>query len=164
MKKKTTEHGYLILETLIAITVLAVLTVSLIPTISFMSQRSRRSVGDGQASLVAQTAIEAAYHVCLNDWESCIAARRYELIPNVSDPDKPAWELIELPPGETQTIQSKYKRSIDIVPILRDPVSGKSGSGSVDPESKKVVVSVQWSESGTDKKIQAELILTKFSS
>jgi type II secretory pathway pseudopilin PulG len=164
MKQLTSQYGYLILETLISSALLGVIVVAIIPTINFMLLRSKRAIVDTQAALVAQTGLEATYHIFLNlsDWNTYSAGTSYQLLTNLENPISPKWELAALPSGSTQMIQSKYERTITISTVSRDINTGAQlATGTIDPNNRKITTTVSWTQAGIKKQISAELLLTK---
>ena len=160
--------GFLLLESLLALTILGILMVSIFPTVSFMFKRQRRTKYDAQASLLLQEGIEVAYNVfsANSNWD-LYTSDVYKIVPTGTNL---TWSLEH---GSEITLQTRFTREIRIVPVCRNAVHERvdwnpdTGScpaaSAVDPGSRAVRTKVSWDEPGA-KPLIAELLLTKFTS
>ncbi len=161
--------GFLILESLLAIVIFGILIVSIFPTINFMFKRMHRTKYDAQGSLLLQEGMEVAYNVfsANSDW-SLYPVGADKIYKPIRIGALETWGL-EL--GNEGLLQTRFTREIVIVEVCRNaageristPLSGLCAPGTADASGRIVRTTVTWDEPGA-KPLQAELLLTKFTS
>lgn len=146
-----------IIEVTVATVMLALLVASIFPIIGWLIQSTKSKQYDAQASVVLTAGVEVAYNVFLADWDG-FGAGTYHPAQYVSG----EWTLEN---GE-DVVDARFNRKIEVKEVCRnndtgEVVEGACGSGSsIDINSRLVTTTVRWKEKGTDKEIQANLLLT----
>lgn len=156
-RNKHARSGYLLIEVLVALTILGVLVASAMPTIGFLLKRTRKARNDIQAQHVLQEGVEIAYAVLTNDWSSVPPGTYVAAVDTTGT--IPHWTLF---PGGDDTIQSSYTRVLEIREINRNETTGTIGPGPVDPNSRRINSSVSWTEGGKKKELSASLLVVNY--
>jgi len=168
---KLTQHGFLILEAIIAIAILSMVLVTVLPSLNFFLKRARRSRNETQATLLLQEGQEVAYHVFASttNWDLYTIGTLYK--PVLTGPV--GSEMWELGAGEDTGLETLFNRKIEIKAVCRHPatsaqpgeildVPGCSEShGLFDPTSRNLITTVSWDEGGTVQTLTAKLLVTK---
>lgn len=146
LSRLRSRFGYLILETLIAITALAFVVINVFPAINFMLRRSKVTSAESQAGLLLQEGLEVPYNIFLTNWNA-YGLGDYKISQSASN-----WELV---PGTESDIQAKFTRKITISQIYRDSNGKIINAGDIgailDVNSRVVVVTISWDEAGVPK-------------
>ena len=168
MKKFKSTKGHLLLEALLAVFFLSIVSVSLLPAVNFLMQRSKQSQLDTDASLLVQEGIEATYNVFLNinkfsEINSTNPGKSYELSLEPGA-DHDIWTLVnDTGPRGEQITGTPFTREIVISDVYRKGSDGEKTNhpnDSVDPGSKEVVVTVSWTDSlGRNQSVDAKLLV-----
>jgi type II secretory pathway pseudopilin PulG len=146
--------GYVLLEALLGIAIFGILVTMLLPTIGFLLQRSRISIANTDANLVLQQGIEVAYNVFSAHWDA-YPTGTYAIAEDLTS-GVPRWTLIDQP---SEVVDGKFTRVIEISQVKRNPTTGISGSGDVDPYSRMVKTTVFWQQGEEKNLISADLLL-----
>lgn len=149
-------YGFLLLETLISVAILALLTVAIFPNVSFLLLRATRAKYDAQATLLLQEGMEAAYNVLSTrqDWDAYLTNQNYKPVHNGT------WMLTN---GIDANLETRFRRRIVFSSVCRNPQNGEQNTQNcqIDPNSKIVTTEVEWTESDQPKQISAQLLLIK---
>ena len=141
--KRLTQHGFFLIEVVVAASVIATVLLLLLGAIQNSVEASQRSLERTQASYLLEEGAEAVRAIRDNNWNTISA-----LTPNTSyylSWSGSSWSLTTSP----NTIDA-FTRTVVVSPVSRDVnqdivVTG----GTNDPGTKKVVLTVAWnSQSG----------------
>lgn len=157
--------GFTLIELLFAIALSALFLPAMVFVFSFSLEAASQGESYTQAYSIAQENMEAIYYIKENEsswaWES----------ESINTPDgsyyQPeingtVWEL-----GNQTSSPSKvsgYTTTVEVLSVDRDPMTGDivdTGSGTNDPSTRKVIVTVSWSEKGEDTSIDLVSYVTK---
>lgn len=155
MKK---DKGYIILEAILAIVVLAMVVLSVVPMLSFLLQRSARARFEPQASLLLQEGIETTYNIFISNWDAYPLDGTYH--PAKSSSGK--WVLVT---GIENNLETRFERGVSITKACRDDngnlLDTPDGvcSGNRDANSRVVKTTVKWQEDDETKELVANLLI-----
>lgn len=157
MKPTQPSKGFSLVEVLVAATILLVVVLSITRVFSGYVVSSRGSIDSLKAAYLAEEGIEAVKIMRDTGWASSTAylAGTYRIAWNGS-----TWATTT----STMLIDNLFDRTILIEPVYRDSVTKDiETSGTVDPGTKKVTVSVSWnSGAGTTTKALTTYITNLF--
>lgn len=159
MKEYKKQSGFSIIELLVAIAFVSVIIVTISTILNFNNKVLKINEERTQTLFYV---IEAAEAVKLLDWGDLVAGDYYLQL------NADQWELL---PGN-QLIDGKYTRTISVEDVYRENSSNGhaygeivSSAGSLDPDTKKVVVTIDWeSKSSLDKQEVLEFYLHRWNS
>ncbi len=148
------KRGSLFLESLLAISILAIIVVTTLPVLSFLLKRTQKAKYDAQASYLLQEGMEIAYNVFLVSWS---------YTPGIYHPETYNNKWV-LKTGSENGIQARFNRDIQVYQVCRDNqgnIESPPGTctGRVDQDSKLIVTTVNWQEDTGLKKVSAELLV-----
>lgn len=159
--------GFLLIEALVAVAVFGMVTISVIPIVTFMFNRSGRSRIEQDASLLLQEGMEVAYNVYSTNFNLDLANGDYK--PTLEyvgpSPDDYQWTLS---PGVDTELETRFERKVNVASVCRgedgeiDQSANCSYPSTVDPNSKMITTSVSWQENGVDKSLSAQLLVVNF--
>jgi type II secretory pathway pseudopilin PulG len=158
--KVQNKKGFLIIETLIAVVIFALVGLSLYSTMGFLQIRTQKSNYDTEAILLVQEGTEIAYKTLFSDWGGYPDNTYFA----VFDSDANDWSLL---PGEENGLHGRFAREIRLIQVCRDSSTGEhitkyeeTGvcSGDIDANSRVIQTEVSWEESGEKKNIVARLV------
>ena len=153
---KNVNHGYILLEIIIAVLIFGLLYSSALPILGFLVKRVSRSTVDQQANLLVQEGMEIAYSVLMGQWDG-ISNNTYATYLDTTTP-QPQWSLV---PAADDFLQAKYRRTISITTVTRDSITGEIGPGTIDPMTKKITTTLEWESGGQTKTIAADFYVLK---
>ncbi|MCI5108291.1 MAG: prepilin-type N-terminal cleavage/methylation domain-containing protein [Candidatus Pacebacteria bacterium] len=132
-----TNRGISLIELLIGASILTIVMVALVVVFQSFLVNSFTSVEKVQGALLAEEGIEAVKSIRDNDWGNLSDGTHY--LTFSSD-----WSFTETP--ETIGI---FSRTVLIEGAYRDVADDLASSGTSDPDTKKITVTVNWS-AGTE--------------
>jgi len=160
--------GATLVEITIVIAIISVALASLVGIISFSFLSASVQKQSIQALALAQEAAEVvrAYRNGVQ-WDSNDPANEYDglgiLSPgNSYHPEKSGGSPVQWKMIAGQETIGIFTRSIVFYNVQRNALSGDVGSGVLDPDTKKVVVSVSWSERGRPHSLELPFYITNW--
>lgn len=153
------KNGFFLIDVLVAVTIVGVLFITLMPTLSFLLQRSKSTRESVEASLLLQEGIEVAYNMCSSNFTERCKDGSYVVFTDTSS-DTPLLTLEESDTSET--LEAKYKRTITIQSIKRETTKGLQSDTTdavVDPKSKKIVSAVTWTSGTHEQSVDTSLLV-----
>lgn len=161
--------GYFILDTLIGFTIFAILIASIIPTISFVFKRSKKSQHDTLASIVLQNGLEASYSALQSmNWSNISYYTPYYPLTNMSNK---SWELLL---GEQTNLETRFTRHFTFEKVCRVNTTGvlsafnpntnscQNTADQLDVNTIRMIGKISWEEAGTKQKKEVELLLISY--
>lgn len=152
-------NGFGVMEMIVAIAIVGLVFFSIyqFALISFASVHSsgRRVT----AAYLAEEGIEAVRTLRNQSWSGNISSLASNLTyyPTIINGN---WQLVITNPG---TIANLFTRTVNFQSVVRDANDNiTGGSGVLDPHTKKVIVTVSWSEKTGSQQIVLETYLTNF--
>lgn len=146
------------MDTLIAIAMIALVFISTYEIFIISTQASYTRAKKIEAAQLAQEGIEAVRTLRNNSWTDNIASltngTTYYLEFSANE-----WTLTTSPPN---LINALYTRTIILTAVNRDANDNISPTGTLDPDTKKITVTVSWPEKGENKSISLETYITNF--
>lgn len=152
-------QGFLILEALISVTIIAIVAVNVFPLVNFMIRRSTRIKDDAVADSLLHEGLEVGYNLLNNPlWWDSHPPGDYIVAIDTSGADW-VWELT---PGPEEVINAKYLRKLSISDVCRDPSTGERDTPgcSLDPLT-RVVKSTLTVQDSVLPPIMAELLIVR---
>lgn len=155
-EKTKHQHGFSVIELLIALAI-ATIVVSGITGLMIQSMRYvALSEHRWQATTLGSGAVEALTNLKEQSWATfsgyATDGRIYKLQQSGGN-----WLLVESPSGETLGM---FTRRISLAPVCRSGATNElvpcGGGATVDPDSRKVIVNVAWTEQGKEQSINLE--------
>ncbi len=154
---KKNNSGFLLIEVLLAIVILSLIFVTLFTSLSFLTNRTDRAKFDAEAADLMQQAVEVTRAYMTSNWES-VDPGNYKLVFDVvSNRYVPRT-------GDEPILKGRYTRSIYVSQVCR----GAGGveeecvvGSSIDEKSKKIEVSLIWTEVGIQKEAKTSLLVYK---
>ena len=149
-----TKKGMGLIEIII---VSAVLSIGLLSIISFLIFSRGVTFEAGRKTVavsLAEEGIEAVRSIRDENWSAVSASGTY--YPVISGNK---WILTVTDPGP---INNLYTRVVIIEGVSRDANDDISGSGSLDPDTKKLTSRISWTESGRNKQIELVTYISNF--
>lgn len=152
------DRGVTTMEIIIAVAVVGLVFFSIyqFAIVSFASvQMSGRQ---DQAAYLAEEGMEAVRTLRNQSWSGAIAplSTSTTYYPVLSGG---TWTLTTTNPGP---IDGLFNRTITLQQVLRDGSDNIASSGTLDPHTRKVVVTVSWGEKTGNKQVMLETYLTNF--
>jgi len=133
-------HGFGLVEILVGTAIIITLIVSLIGVTRFVSRLAERSLAETKASFLLEEGIEAMRAVRDNGWIQNLAplstGTDYYL-----DYTGSGWQLTT-----NELFIDGFERTIRFDTVFRDVNDDIAGSGTLDPNTRLVTVSVSWFE------------------
>ena len=156
--KYSYQHGFLVIEALIAVVIFSLVGLSMFFTISYLQLATQKKGYDADAALLAQEATEIAHSALLSDWGGYSDGRYFP----VYDADQEGWILIS---GEETNVQTRYTRHVTLAKVCRDMSTGmqiqETCTGVIDGNSRYIHTVVSWSEGDESKSIETSLLTFK---
>jgi len=156
------QAGFLILETLLAMVILTTVILSVFSMISFLQRRTLKSQFDSDATNLLQEGMEITYSSLLANWDKYSDG----VYSPAFDEDNDRWVLVD---GEETDLNTRFTRSITLSKICRNtsdgtqvPVDTTTGlclGGERDENSRLVKTKIIWLENGSEKQVEAELLI-----
>ncbi len=136
--------GFTLVELLIAGAVIAIAFTAIVGFLLFSQNITLKSQRNTEAVGLAEQAMEAVRKLRDDSWTSNIATLTVgtTYYPSVSGNQ---WTLVTINPNSS----SYYTTKIVLSDVNRDSNDNISAAGTNDPNTKKVVTTVSWSDSGT---------------
>ncbi len=142
---RRTQKGYLLIEALLGLTLLSIVVVTGVSLIQFMQTRSKYTKTGFTANVLLQEGMEVAYNLISNDI-SAYASGFYHPDTDLSNPSFPKWKLS----GGSEVVSGTFTRIVELADVCRDSqknqVDCTQSGATVDSDSRKVAVTVTWSE------------------
>lgn len=157
MQKKAflkTKKGIGLVEIII---VSAVISIGLLSIISFLIFSRGVTFEAGRKTIavsLAEEGIEAVRGIRDESWSAVSTSGTY--YPVISGNK---WTLSGTDPG---TIKNLYTRVVIIENVSRDANDDISGSGTFDPDTKKLTARISWTESGRNKQVELVTYISNF--
>jgi Tfp pilus assembly protein PilV len=152
------QSGVGLIEIIIAVGIILVV----FPAVTLLLLVSTKSVYDNirnaEAAYFAEEGIEALRGMRNKSWSVAIVplAVGTPYYPLISGNE---WTLTATNPG---LINSLYTRTVTLSAVYRDANDSIAASGTSDPESRKVNVSVTWASGGNSESVALETYITNF--
>lgn len=134
------DKGISLVELLVGAAILTMFIVALVVVFQNFLVQSFNSVEKVQASYLAEEGIEVFKALRDDGWEENIADLEEGTVYYLNFSDG-AWQLVSSQPA---LIEGSFDRALIIEEVYRDGSDDISDSGTVDPNTKKVSVSVSW--------------------
>lgn len=134
MKKNLFKKGTILIEMILALAIGSVILAVVSNVLAVSQQTNLRSYQNQQANLYLLEAEAAVKSLWLDDWQNINVNDFYHPLINGAN-----WSLIN---GE-ETL-GIFKRKIKIEDALRDSNNNISSTGTVDPDTKKITITVSW--------------------
>ncbi len=140
------QRGFSLVEVVVGSAIIAGVLLSVMITFLAFMELSRYSVERTQAVYLAEEAVEAVRYLRNETWNN---------IDGLAN-DQDYWLSFvagtwELDPTATGLIDGKFDRRIRLAEVFRDADDKITASGgSLDPETRKLTVTINWSRSGQD--------------
>ncbi len=148
--------GFFIIEVLLAMVILSMVFLTLFSMISFLTNRTDRSKYDTQAAGLLQEGMEVSRNAILANWTTYSAGSYYP----VFNGNSLQWTLKS---GTEGTLKGQFTRSITIENVCRDPnkegIQTSCTTGTPDPKSKIITITVSWIEGSVTKEVDSKLLL-----
>lgn len=161
MEIQNPKKGISMLEIIIAIFIISVALTSLLGLISFSLRTGDLIKQTTRANSLAQEAMEAVRNFRDNTaWATTGIATLttgVSYYPNKTTESPPKWDLIQ---GEE--IIDGFARKIVFEKVYRDDQDNIADSGTEDPNTKKVIVTVSWQKRGISHQIEVSTYLTNW--
>jgi len=156
MEKNNSQKAFALLELLIAGAVIAIAFTAIATFLLFSRAATLKSKNTSEANSLAAEAIEAVRKLRDDGWTANIVTLTNGTVyyPTVSANQ---WTLTTTNPSPS----SYYTTKIVLSAVNRDSNDDIAASGTNDPKSRKVVVSVSWNNSGS-KKVSLTTYITDF--
>jgi type II secretory pathway pseudopilin PulG len=142
--KNNKKRGSMLVELLIAASIITTSVLVIMNTVQGSSQASRQALHTLQASFLLEEAAEAVRTIRDNNWSDVsglIPAQDYYL---VFSPTTGTWSLLN-----TAEAVGSFTRKINVTNVMRDNVTANiSSTGTLDPNTKMITVIVSWQEGG----------------
>lgn len=150
------KRAYILLDALVGAAMLALILAALLPTIGLLNIKASKSNFETEAASILVSGMEIAYTISLSDWNSLVVDQTYVVGTSGS-----TWLLS---PGASQLEHAKFTRVIQILAVCRDTDGDQTTcpSGTTDPDSKTIKVTVSWDESGVAKQIDSQLLIYNY--
>lgn len=155
--QKRKEKGFGLIEILIATAIIAVAFIGIIGFFIFSQNATLRGVRNAEATSLAEEAMEAVRKLRDESWTNNIVTKTNgtTYYPVIS---ANKWDLQTTNPDPS----SFYTTTVVFSAVTRDANSNISSSGTNDSDSRKVVVTVSWLESGATKTVPLTTYITNF--
>lgn len=165
IKDLPAQAGFTLIELLFAIALSALFLPAMVFVFSFSLGAASQGESYTQAYAIAQENMEAIYYIKENDsnWDwnntsiNTSSSTYYQPEINGS-----VWELGIQTSSPTEV--NGYKATVEVLPVERDTATGnivEAGSGSNDPSTREIIVTVTWNEKGEDTSIDLVSYVTK---
>src|SRR5690606_24612933 len=102
---------------LIAVLVLSMVVLSIFSTMSFLTNRGRRSSYESDANLLLQEGMEVAHGAITSNISQYPEGTYFPAYDTNTD----SWILL---PGTEENIRTRFERSVEIKNVCRDPETG----------------------------------------
>jgi hypothetical protein len=152
-------QGYMVLEVLIAIVVIAMVLLSVVSMVRSSQLRTKKSDYDAEASALLQEGIEVAHDALVADWSGYPDGIYHP----VFDAGNDSWVLV---PGEETGLKTRFTRSIRLSAVCRDSSTGERKEigefgcvGDIDTISRYAESKITWFEEGTEMEEVATLLI-----
>lgn len=143
--KKNKSHnnlGFSLVEVLVACSIISMITLTVMSAASRGIELSSRALKQVQASMLMEEGVEAVKSVRDANWSNISnlpLGNSYLSFSNV-------WSLSNT--NQVEVVDGTFTRTIRLSEVRRDGNDDIASSGTVDPGTKKVTVSVSWNSSG----------------
>jgi Tfp pilus assembly protein PilV len=138
MKRLQSQHGFFLIEVVVASAVIATALVLLLGSIQNSVEVSQRSLERTAASFLLEEGVEAMKSIRDTNWATVST-----LTPNTTyylQWSGSAWTI-----SQTVTLIDRYTRTISVESVYRDAASDDiDEGGALDTDAKKVTVKVTW--------------------
>ncbi len=150
--------GFSLVELLISISIAAIILVGMAQAVVIAVDTTERGRRATEAANLAEEGIEALRAMRDDSWSSNIqplanGASYYPVISGDS------WTITASDPG---LIAGRYTRKVELSEVYRDADDDISASGSLDPKSRGVTVTVEWLEGDDTASLILETYITNF--
>ncbi|OGY22778.1 MAG: hypothetical protein A2172_01870 [Candidatus Woykebacteria bacterium RBG_13_40_15] len=158
IKKQIKIKGMGLVEILIVLAVVAVGFLSILSFLIFSRGVTFQAARNTKVTALAEEGIEAVRSMRDESWAANVSvlASGTTYYPVISSGK---WSLSAINPG---LIDNLYTRTIVVSNVSRDANDNISASGTNDPNTKKVVATVTWQESGRSKSVVLTTYITNF--
>lgn len=131
------KRAYILLDALVGAAMLGIVLAALLPTIGLLNIKASKSSFETEATTILVSGIEQAYAASL------------------------AWSFSVAPP---ELVHAKFTREMVILDVCRDAngIQTDCSSGTLDPDSKIIQVTVSWTDSGITKNIASQLLVYNY--
>jgi hypothetical protein len=145
------KQAYILVEALVAAAMLAIISMSILPVISQLTNSSTRYDYDTAANLYLTEGIEVSYNALLTQWD--LSSGNYIIVSGATT---------TLSSGASDTLAAKYIRKIKIDLVCRNSTAQQAPcpSDSTDNHSKTITVTITWTDqNGTSRTKTASLLV-----
>lgn len=152
---KKNNKGFLLIEVLLAIVILSLIFVTLFTSLSFLTSRTDRAKFDAEAADLMQQAVEVTRAYMTSNWESVDPGNYRLVFDAVANRYVPK-------PGDEPILKGRYTRSIYVSQVCRGGAGVEEecvAGSSVDEKSRKIEVSLLWTEVGIQKQANTSLMV-----
>jgi len=152
------KRGFGLIEILVVSAIIAIGFLAIISFLVFSRGVTFQSGRNAKATALAEEGIEAVRKIRAEGWTTNIAplttsATYYPVLVSSS------WTLSASNPG---LIDNLYARTVILEAVYRDGNDDIAASGALDPNSKKLIVTVSWTENSQSKSVQLTTYITNF--
>lgn len=146
--KLNTQIGSGLLETVLAVAVLAIILTGFVQSIIGFSRTEIKAKYRSESALAAQEGIEVAYNLARTDWD------QFSQLDGIFHPVINSQSVSLESGSKALEINSQLQRSITITQARRDSNTDViSDSGNLDPNTRRIESSVYWGNGSKDKKV-----------
>lgn len=150
--------GFGVTEIVIVAAIISLTFVSILESLALTIRPINASARQAEAVYLAEEAIEAVRVLRNDSWTSNIAsvtdgAAYYPIVTSGN------WTLSTSDPGPVNNL---YARRVIFAPVYRDASDNISTTGTLDPKTKQVTITIDWSEHNQAKSVVLETYLTNF--
>ncbi|MEN9912620.1 MAG: hypothetical protein RLY66_28 [Candidatus Parcubacteria bacterium] len=155
MRTRSLSQGFGVIEIIVAAAIFITITAVAASTWQLYIRIANASTNRAQAAMLIEEASEALQILRDTSWNGTIA------LTTLNTPYDVVWNgstySLATPPA---TIQGRFTRSIVMSQVLRDGITGDiSTSGSVDPKTRKVVITISTLEATPTLSIESEMLI-----
>lgn len=151
-------QGFGVVEIVVVVAMLGIILASVTQAALITSRLAQRSAREAQAVSLAEEAVEAMRTLRNASWTTYISpltnGTTYYVTLNGTQ-----WSLSTTDPG---AIYGQYNRTVVTSAVYRDSGNNISSAGTLDPDTRKVVVTVTWVHRGETRNITLETYLTNY--
>jgi prepilin-type N-terminal cleavage/methylation domain-containing protein len=155
---KKTQKGFSLVELMIAISLSAIILISMTQAVVVAVDTTERERHLIEATHLAEEGIEALRAMRNGSWSANIQTLENNIAyyPAISGGN---WVMTGQNPGLALGV---YERTLQLAAVYRDANDNVSASGTLDPDTRKVTMTVGWRERNATTTIVLETYLTNF--
>lgn len=158
MQHTRSNAGMGVLEIVIAVAITSLLLATLFQGVILTSRLVQRSFTEERAIYLAEEAMEAVRALRTKGWSTDIANKTTGTTYYLTEAGN-QWALTTTNPG---TIDTLYTRTIVFAAVNRNSSDNISTTGTNDPDTRKVTVTVTWMERNQQRQVTIQTYITNY--